>query len=312
MALVCPVDYCGRQMPGSRRICQACTAELGRALHAAPALLQDLDDAITRQTRFARPGESGGHRTAYKPPLPWDELASQAAATLTAALLGWARQIAAGRRALAGPTCERCSHPSCRYADLSRGAPTQPTRAAAWLNRHTDALIRHPHGPQAVTDIVAATQHAHHTIDAPERDLLFVGPCDNCAGDLYARPGATLATCTRCRDAAGRRLSYGIEARRSRMLRTLAERTLVASDIARALSSWIRPITPALIHTWVARGKLHSTGLDARGRKLFRVRDVMDLMDAPHHGESLHPQQSSDMITVYSVATPSESPHTPT
>lgn len=281
MALVCPVAYCGRTMPGSLHICKACSAELGRELHAVPGLLLDLDDAVSRQTRMTRAGE-GGHSTSTR--LPWDERASQAAGELTAALLGWARELAAGVQLLHGPACDRCTHPSCLRIDLCH-PPGQAATAASWLHRHLDALIRHPRGPQAVETIMSAAHHARQTTDAPPRDLLYVGPCDACLSDLFARPGAALVACRRCRDEDGQRLVYGVQARRERMLRALEERILPVSDIARALTSWIRPIKPALIHTWVARRKLRPAGLDDRGRMLFRVGDVIELMRAPQEDQ---------------------------
>lgn len=278
MALVCPVAYCGRTMPGSLRICKACSGELARELDAVPGLVEDLEQAVSRQTRLNAGGD-GGRGT--ETPLPWDERASEAAGNLAAVLLGWARELAAAVAVLQGPTCEaQCAHPSCLHADLGRG-PTHhhPARVARWLHRHIDALIRHPDGPQGLEDIVTAVHHARQTTDAPPRDLLFVGPCAGCRADLFARPGAAVVACRRCRDEDGHRLVYGVQARRDRMLRALEERALPAPDIARALTSWIRPIKPALIHTWVSREKLQPVGHDGRGRMLFRVGDVIRLMD---------------------------------
>jgi hypothetical protein len=264
-------------MPGSARICGACTAELDRELAAVPGLAEDLDLAITRQTRMGG-GSVGGHSD--ERPLPWHERASEAATVLQVTLLGWARVLNDTVRPLQGPVCCSCQHPTCLYADLGREPHHQPARTAAWLRRHTGALIRHPAGPDAVDEILAAARNARWAVDAPPRDLIYAGPCNGCEGDLYARPGASRVACRWCRDEEGGRLTYEVAARRQWMLDALEDLELTAPAIARALSSLKRPIKPALLHTWVARGRLVPAGADEAGRQLFHVRDVLDLVAA--------------------------------
>ncbi|WP_219517451.1 hypothetical protein [Nonomuraea ceibae] len=104
-------------MPGTARICGACTAELARELDAVPSLDADLDLAISRQSRTT--GGSVGGRSSEKP-LPWNEHASEAAERLQVILLGWDRVLVASVHPLHGPTCASCTHPSCMYADLGR------------------------------------------------------------------------------------------------------------------------------------------------------------------------------------------------
>jgi hypothetical protein len=275
MALDCPVAFCDRTMPGSARICGACTAELARELHAIPDLWMDLELAITRQTRLTS-GSVGG-RSPEKP-LPWNERASEAADHLSVILLGWARVLNTSVHTLHGPTCRDCTHPSCTYIHLGREPHHHPAAVSRWLNRHTSTLIAHPAGPDAVEEIIVAVRHARWATDAPPRDLVYAGPCDGCDGDLYARPGAAYAVCRWCTCDDGSRPRYEVAQRRDWMLRTLEGRELPASAICRALTSLIRPIKPALLHTWVAREKLWSTGHDDAGRTLFRVGDVIDLM----------------------------------
>ncbi|RSN12828.1 hypothetical protein DMB42_11665 [Nonomuraea sp. WAC 01424] len=193
-------------------------------------------------------------------------------------LLGWARVLNDTVQQLQGPVCRSCNHPTCVYADLGREPRHQPAHTATWLLRHTDALIRHPAGPDAVEEILTAVRNARWAVDAPPRDLIYAGPCDACDGDLYARPGAARVACRWCRDEEGGRLVYEIEARRRWMLDALEDVELAAPAIARALTSLVRPIKPALLHTWVAREKLFPAGRDDAGRALFRVGDVIDLM----------------------------------
>lgn len=264
-------------MPGSARICGACSSELRRELEAVPGLVEDLDLAISRQTRLTG-GRVGGHSP--EKPLAWNERASEAADHLAAILLGWARVLVASVNVLHGPTCGGCAHPSCMYADLGREPHRHPAHVAAWLHRHAGALIAHPAGPDAVEEILVAVRNARWATDSPPRDLVYAGPCNECDADLYARPDASRVACRWCRDEDGDRLVYDVQDRRKWMQQALEDWELTAPAIARALTSLIRPIKPALLHTWVARGRLLPSGLDDRRRMLFRVGDVIDLMAA--------------------------------
>lgn len=277
MAIACPVGSCDRIMPGSLRICGACTAELHRELEAVPGLVEDLDIAISRQARISG-GSVGGH--SVEKPLPWNERASEAADHLAVILQGWARVLVASVQTLHGPVCASCTHPSCLYADLGREPRRHPASAAWWLHRHAGALIAHPAGPDAVEEILTAVRNARYATDSPPRDLIYAGPCNACDADLYARPDASRVACRWCRDEYGERLVYEVHARREWMLKALEDRHLTAPAIARALTSLLKPIKPALLHTWVAREKLWPSGLDDLGRMLFRVGDVIDLIAA--------------------------------
>ncbi|MET9339258.1 hypothetical protein [Nonomuraea sp. NPDC003804] len=278
MAIACPVAICDRIMPGSLKICGACSSELRRELAAVPGLFEDLDLAISRQTRLT--GGSVGGRSTEKP-LPWNERASDAAEHLSVLLLGWARVLVASVQVLQGPTCGTCTHPSCLYAELGREPHHHPAHVAPWLHRHAGALIAHPAGPDAVEEILTAVRNARRATDTPPRDLVYAGPCDGCDGGLYAKPGAATTTCRWCVDDEDKPLRYEVAARRKWMLNSMNDLELPAPVIARALTSLVRPIKPALIHTWVSRKRLTPAGLDRHDRMLFRVGDVVDLMTVP-------------------------------
>jgi hypothetical protein len=275
LAIACPVSICDRIMPGSARICGACSSELRRELAAVPGLWTDLDLAISRQTRLT--SASVGGRSPEKP-LPWNERASEAADHLAALLIGWARVLVASVHTIQGPTCGSCLHPSCLYAQLSYEPHHHPAAVSPWLHRHAGALIAHPAGPDAVEEILTAVRNARHAVDTPPRDLVYAGPCSRCDGGLYAKPGAATVACRWCVDDEGKPLRYEVAARRKWMLDSLNDLELPAPLIARALTSLVRPIKPALIHTWVSRQRLTPAGLDDLDRMVFRVGDVVDLM----------------------------------
>lgn len=295
MSLPCPVVWCDRPMPGGRRICGACEAGTLREIADVPSLAHHLEIAVSRQAQI---GEGGGGRSDDERPLPWDERAAEAAHALKAVLVSWVRLLSDGVHQLAGPVCaSRCAHRSCVYTELGREPADDLASIARWLIRFEGPLFRHEAASEAVEEIIETVRAARKAVDRPA-DKIYAGPCDECGGDLYARPGAALVTCQWCQDRTGGILLYDVQARRKWMLAEVEDFELPAPDIARALTTLVRPIAPALLHTWAARGKLsavptmrgpvcalacdHPTCHEilARPRPRFRVGDVVDLMIA--------------------------------
>lgn len=295
MSLPCPVLWCDRPMPGGRRICGACEAETLRELADVPSLARHLEISISRQAQI---GEGGGGHSDDERPLPWDERAAEAAHALKAVLVSWVRLLGDGVHQLPGPVCaSRCEHRSCVYTELGREPADDLASIARWLLRLEGPLFRHEAASEAVEEIIETVQAARKAVDRPA-DKIYAGPCDGCGEDLYGRPGAALVTCRWCVDEEGDRLQYEVQARRKWMLAAVEDVELYAPDIARALTTLVRPIAPALLHTWASRGKLsavptmrgpvcalacdHHTCLEilATRRPRFRVGDVVDLMIA--------------------------------
>ncbi len=274
-SIPCPVTWCDRPRPGSSRVCGACAQELVRDLGDVPSLSHHLDLALTRQSRM---GSGDGGRRGAETPLPWDERAREAGFILRSALVGWVRVLSEDVRAIEGPMCGYvCGHSTCEYMSLGRGPVDDLAAIARWLIRHAKVLLLHEAAGEAAEEILDAVRQARRAVDRPA-DRLYAGPCDQCGVDMYARPGAALVACPVCVDEDGRRLRYEVRDRREWLLAEAAELLLPAPDVARALTSLVRPIAPALLHTWVARGKLSARSVDARGRALFRVADVVELM----------------------------------
>lgn len=271
----CPVSWCDRPRPGSSQVCGACSQELVRDLADVPSLAHHLDLALTRQSRMG--GGDGGRRDA-ETPLPWDERAREAGFVLRSSLVGWVRLLSEHVRSIEGPMCgHECGHPTCEYIDLTRGPVDDLAAIARWLIRHVKVLLLHEAAGEAAEEILDAVRQARRAVDRPP-DRLYAGPCDQCGADMYARLGAAVVACPVCVGEDGRRPRYQVRERRAGLLAEAAELLLPAPDVARALTSLVRPIAPALLHTWVARGKLVPRSVDARGRSLFKVSDVMDLL----------------------------------
>lgn len=286
MSRPCPVPACTRTMPGHHTVCRACSTELLRDLRDVPSLARHLELAATRQTRLPTTGgtlqrpdpeERGAEigLTIRRAPLPWDERARLAEHALQSTLAERVRALQHGVHPYPGPTCRTCTHRSCTYLSLGR-PPATLAAMAAWLIRHRAQLLGRADTAEAVTELRAAVARVHRLIEPA--DQMYAGPCDQCGADLYARPGAPTAACRVCVDDHGRRLRYLVAQRRGWMLAEVEELLLPAPDVARALTSLVRPIAPALLYTWVARRRLTPRTTDGRGRALFRVGDVLELM----------------------------------
>ncbi|MFI7707618.1 hypothetical protein [Nonomuraea sp. NPDC049480] len=267
-------------MPAARRVCPACHSELERDLGDVPSIAHDLQLALARQVRIS---DSSGRR-GHERPLPYDQRAGDAAILLHRTIVAWVQELQAGVAIMHGPTCETaCGHPTCTYITLSTDAGHSTADHARWLLRHLRVMVgrdgsenTRPH--HAVEQLTNAIRKARHIIDRP-LDQVYAGPCDLCGRDMYARPEASRVTCPTCVDEQGHRIGYGVQQRREWMLAEVEEMRLPAVDVARAVTSLARPIKPALLRTWVARRRLVPVGTNAHGKPLFRVGDVLDLME---------------------------------
>jgi len=262
-------------MPAHRYVCTACQSETVRDIADIPDLAHQLDLAISRQTRVSSGGGSRGRET----PLPYNQRASEAAHLLHSTVAAWVNDLRAGVKVLAGPACPTpCPHPTCVYITMSTDPGRSTAELGRWLLRHARVMLGRHGAADAVEQIGEAVREARRVIDRP-LDRVYAGPCPRCRTDMYAAPGAALVDCPACVDGGGRRVSYGVQSRRAWMLAEIEEMLLPAGDIARALTTLVRPIQPALLYTWVQRKRLIPAGKDVQGRTLFRVGDVVALLE---------------------------------
>lgn len=249
-------DLCTSPVADLAHICPACTRPLADDLADIPDLDHELDITVSRRARI---GAGGGGGRGNEKPLPANLDADQHGRHLKQTLTSWARLIS-DQRGLPHP--------------LDGLAPT-----ARWMAGHIEWLRHHPAAGDAVTEIREAVHQVRRAIDRP-LDRAYAGPCNECGTPLYGRPGAAEVACRGCTTPDGDTLVYGLTERRDWMLAAVLDKELPAADIARALTSLVRPIAPALLYTWVKRKKLQPVGSDDRGHALFRLGDVADLMDA--------------------------------
>lgn len=262
--MICPVDTCGRSMPAVAAICGACQADLRRALAAVPDVARDLDLTLSRQT-----SKTGGGRSSVVP-LVFDPRASEASYVLRSTIEAWTRAMAEGVTRRTGPACRSCTHPSCRLLVYSRGPGDTLAGMAGWLSAGLRRLARHPAAQEAAEEIVTAVAAAQRIVDRrPDRQ--FAGRCE-CGAVLYARPGASTVQCRDC-DADPVQVAGQLDQMRARVRDQLAHAYGVAALLARLDIK----APESTIRRWAKQGRLISHGTDKRGRRLYRVGDVLDI-----------------------------------
>lgn len=242
----CPVPDC-RLPARSGLMCGACEAELSRALRSVPALVGDLDVTLSRQT--SRMGR-GGHGAAV--PLAYDARASEAGYVLRSALVGWVRQLQEAK-------------PEPWPADTAQAM-------AGWLSARLTRLVRHPAAQEAHGEITDAVRAAQRVTDRPAvRE--FAGRCPGCGEALYAKPGASRVQCRECdADAVdvGAQLDQMRDAIRDQLAHPTGASALLARLEIKAPESTIR--------RWAEQRRLLAHGTDPRGRSLYRIGDILDVI----------------------------------
>lgn len=135
-----------------------------------------------------------------------------------------------------------------------------------WLAHQTEALA-------AFDELNNAATLVETTIRQPPAALWYAGPCDHCRRDMYARYGVPEVTCPSCN------LIYDVEDRRDWLLTVVEDRLERAVTICRALSGLGHDVSRHRLGMWQTRGLIAPHGHDARGYPLFRVGDVLDLLN---------------------------------
>jgi hypothetical protein len=267
-AIPCPVPWCDRPRPGDRQLCGACEADLARALGDVPWLARQLDITLAKQGSHA-----GGGRSASIP-LPYDPRATEANYVLRSALVGWVRVQTETILATAGPVCERCAHPSCRWITHTLTLPgdTLPSMAR-WLLEDAERLAMHAAAEEAVDEIVSAVRSGIRLIDRPPV-LWFAGPCTaaGCSADLYARTDAARVQCRDCG------ATYDVVARRQWLLDAIEDALFHAAGAAHVLTSLGWPCAAGRIRLWAHRGRLVAHGVDGQGRPVYRIGEIRELL----------------------------------
>lgn len=261
---LCTAD-CGRPVPDTKFLCDHCGTTLWEQLlkvcehspdhngQAGRSLVDELHITIAGVDRIGAQ-DIGVVARAAEIPLPWKEHASEALAKLYYVLRTWASTIA-----------------GCGIGgyELWTTAP----EAADWLLRHHRRACNTDVSGQMFHQILAAIREAEYAIDRPA-DKVFAGPCatGDCMADIYGRIGAAKAHCQECG------AEHNLAERREWLLQHLDDSLVHAGLLAGLLTMLNTNVTSSRIRNYAARGRLVNHGHDAKGRPLYRVGDVLDIV----------------------------------
>jgi len=288
---------CGKPVPDQGYACPGCGDRLARALLQLAELAGEVTVEVAKQARHGARAAAGSP----EPPMPYAPGAADVAWAAGNTVVAWMVHVAerrgvglpppAGRPI--GPLCPagwnaapgRCGHGSC---DAVRARTRQHPigRAAVWLAGHVDWLRHRADAPEAFDELHYAAAMVRAAVQGPT-DRWYAGPCgeqlpetgEQCAAELYARPGSTVVRCTACG------FQHDADARKQWLLDAVEDILAPASMLAAAATSLGRPITAAAIRGYAHRGRLMAKGLDAWARPTYRFGDVLDLIDQAEEAE---------------------------
>jgi hypothetical protein len=102
---------------------------------------------------------------------------------------------------------------------------------------------------------------------------IYLGECDKCKKDLYVLTFATRFIC-------GCGVVYMMEERKAQLLESARDFLGTATFLAGAITPLSgRRVTSDRIRQWAHRGRITPHGIDRRGDPVYRVGDVLDLVD---------------------------------
>lgn len=261
-SFVAECSACARPAPDAV-ICPSCTGQAAAYLRQVPWLVEQLTVTLTRQARM---GERNGPR-GRESPVVFHEAASEDLEIIRELMGRWSRAVS-------------------EHRGVSVDAGPDPTGLSRWLLRWNGAAAQHPDAADYLTELHNAVRGSQRAIDrAPE--LRYVGPCEDCAQDLYVlaeRPPATVVCPT-----AGCEGAYPMEERRAWLLEQTYDRLLTANEMSRAIAALVpgQHLTPNLISQWAKRDKITKYlphPRDPHKRVRFRVEDVINQLRASMEG----------------------------
>jgi len=243
----CLVEWCGRPV-GDGYTCQRCADKLSVALGDIPALWDELDTVLTRQSRYSDPEGRGGEKA-----VPFNIKASELGTALRGLLNTWCRLIAEERG-----------------KDLPED---HPAAVAYWLLNQVTWLRHHRAGSEAVEELTDAVNAVRRAVDRPA-ERIYAGPCVECGGDMYAKPDAASVECRPCG------VGYDVAGRVAWMKSQVYGRLVTAKEGVVLLSRFGLPVAQKTIDKWHERKRLADHERDAEGKWLYLFDDLVALAAA--------------------------------
>lgn len=254
-------------------VCRLCEAEIDHGTVCAPCvgglaadlracwptgdlhgLDVDLDIAIAKLSVFPR---GGGGRGSGEPPLPINDVASDARRHLHGMLATWCRVILDDH---GGTT------PADTIASMARFLHSQTVliRVAEW-------------GDSCVEEIRAAVYGARRAVDRPA-ERVYAGPCPTCGQPVYGVADRDRAW---CRTDGCEGVVEDPEARREAAVRAAVEaapgRTVTAAEAAMASRALGRPVGDRAVRKMAAEGRITPVSVKRPAR--YRLGDILAVLD---------------------------------
>ncbi len=242
---LCTVEDCARPAHQDLSICPHHCWVLSRDLADIPALADELDLALSRQTAN---GPRNGPRSSEKP-LPFDVNASSAAWLLRNTLTAWIQDV-----------------------DPQHPHDQTLTAMAVWLLARHSTLVAHADASDIVSEIRAAVSEGWRAVDS-RAERMYVGRCsETCSAELYARLGTERVRCRACG------AEHHVRERRDAMLTSAATMLLPVRQIA-VLAAMLGTYpdttrTEARLRKWVQRGVIVAQGMSPDGRPTYPFGDT--------------------------------------
>jgi hypothetical protein len=266
--MTCPIT--GEPLRDNQTISTTALNAIEQALAEVDWLLEDLDVVLSKQSK-ARPTGAGERDDR---PLPYNVGASEAAGTLKAILVGWARLISEETDTLL----------LCRDTSQS---------IASWLLHHLDWLGRYEAAPDAYSEIVGAVNHIRRLIDLdPNREYLGIcgGVLDGieCVDEVWLIEDDDAGPWVNCRTCG---TGWEIIPRRIDQLAKALEHAADRVTLSKAFTNKGVALERTRLDSWVKRGYLHPT---FPGGRRFTVAHVARLLRMSWAGEKLSAIEESE------------------
>ena len=282
---------CDRPIHDTAYACPRCVGLLERALTAAAGQWRHAQECVARQTRISSVGATHattkvrehygpycadsecGHRSCdaiavaqYKAesrarnetPIPHETAgllnlhALEDSWAIGNTVTTWARHIA-----------EESGRPVDYLGDAEPAAMRYTAEHLVWL-------VHRPEAEQAWDELWHACTSLEHLIDLPAA-ARYVGPCEVCGRDLYAKPFAEDVECRPCG------ISYKVEDRRRFLMAAIEDRLVRASEAAHILPGFGVSVTRKQIDMWAYRKRIVPRAHDALERPLYLVADLLEV-----------------------------------
>lgn len=224
---------------------------IGKDGRLVPNVLDELLITVTRQSRLTDPL---GGRAGAETPLVFHALAADRLRALSAFLRASYRHYL---------RTSRTTHHLMRDS---------PFGHAAWLHTHAGHIAKSQDAGDFAMTLERLITEASAVVDRPA-DMWFAGPCPTCEADLYAMEGAGQVKCRHCRN------TSDVTAQRERLLLAVDDVLATAAEISRAVHLTGMAVTPSRITNLYHRGKLVRHGRNRTGDHLYRMGDVLSVLE---------------------------------